>query len=262
MKLQLALLLTLLPAAAIARPAQVDDSADFRTANKVLAAKLDGSKSALQVGSPCPAELNQEGAVVCAGNQLARCIGGQVAGPFQSCAGALNCQVLPLVNKPGVSVTCDTDADKFARIGAAAGAGTGANAPSKTGGGTPAKPGKKSTDGGAAGGPKKTGKKVGKRAGKKAGEKGNKKGKKADKQGDKKGGRKQGADKKRSTDPMTTSPADSQVPTATAPETTDPTATDPSTTDPLTTADPTVDPTATATPEDPTTGENAGDQTE
>ncbi|KAJ3363084.1 hypothetical protein GGF31_001259 [Allomyces arbusculus] len=257
MKLQLAMLLALLPAAAIARPAQVGETADFRTANKVLAAKLDGSKAALQVGSPCPAELNQEGAVVCAGNQLARCIDGQVAGPFQSCAGGLNCQVLPLVNKPGVSVTCDTDADKVTRIGAGASAGTGADAPAKMGDGVPAKPGKKSTDGGIVGGSKKTSKKVGKKAGKKAGKKGNNKGTKTGKRAGK-GGRRQGAGKKKSTDPTTTSPDDSQTPTATAPETADPTASDPSATDPIATVDPTV----TAMPKDPATGDNTGDQTE
>ncbi|KNE66198.1 hypothetical protein AMAG_10440 [Allomyces macrogynus ATCC 38327] len=223
MKLQLAPLFALLPAAAIARPAQVGDGADFRTANKVLAAKLDGGKAALQVGSPCPMELDQEGAIVCAGNQLARCIGEKVAGPFQSCAVGLSCQVLPLVSKPGVSVMCDTDADKVARIGTAAGAGTGVGTPAKMGDGTPAKPDKKSTDGDAAGSPMKAGKR----------------------------GKVQA---KKSTDPTTTSPADAHIPTATAPETTDPTATDPSAIDPIATADPT----ATAAP----MGDNAGDQTE
>ncbi|ORZ36112.1 hypothetical protein BCR44DRAFT_1512637 [Catenaria anguillulae PL171] len=88
----------------------------FQQANKQLARQLDTQKAGLAEGSACPQQFNQEGAVLCAGNQLARCAGGQVAGPLQACAGGLNCQVLPLVNSPGVSVTCSSDADKNARI--------------------------------------------------------------------------------------------------------------------------------------------------
>ena len=42
------------------------------------------------------------------------------------CAGGLSCQVLPLVNKPGTSVACDTESDKIARFTAA---GVGASVP-------------------------------------------------------------------------------------------------------------------------------------
>ncbi|KAI9224139.1 hypothetical protein BC828DRAFT_160376 [Blastocladiella britannica] len=106
----------------------VNAQGGFQAQNKALAAKLDGQKAGLKIGSPCPADLSGEGQTLCAGNQLARCNGGVVTGPLQSCAATLNCQVLPLVNKPGISVTCDTDADKVARIGAGAGAATGAGA--------------------------------------------------------------------------------------------------------------------------------------
>ncbi|KAI9183354.1 hypothetical protein H9P43_004271 [Blastocladiella emersonii ATCC 22665] len=119
--------LALLAALATVAFAQ-NNGGDFKTANRVLAKRLDDGKAGLKIGSACPAELSTEGAVLCAGNQLARCNGGRVAGPLQSCgAGGLNCQVLPLVNSPGTSVTCSTDADKIARIGnVGAGAGNGA----------------------------------------------------------------------------------------------------------------------------------------
>lgn len=55
----------------------------------------------------------------CVGGQFAQCVNGKFV--KVGCAGGLKCFALPLVNKPGTSITCDTEADAKARI-----AGTGA----------------------------------------------------------------------------------------------------------------------------------------
>ncbi|KAL2917186.1 hypothetical protein HK105_203250 [Polyrhizophydium stewartii] len=56
-----------------------------------------------------------EGENVCLTNgQFGQCVGGKLVGT--ACAGGLSCQVLPLRNKSGTSVTCSTAADRTARI--------------------------------------------------------------------------------------------------------------------------------------------------
>ncbi|KAL2917100.1 hypothetical protein HK105_203164 [Polyrhizophydium stewartii] len=56
-----------------------------------------------------------EGENVCLANgQFGQCVGGKLVGT--ACAGGLSCQVLPLRNKSGTSVTCSTAADRTARI--------------------------------------------------------------------------------------------------------------------------------------------------
>jgi hypothetical protein len=57
------------------------------------------------------------------------------------CANGLTCTALPLVNKPGTSVTCDTQADATARVAQALGSRAAANS-SASGSGFKAQNGK------------------------------------------------------------------------------------------------------------------------
>ena len=60
---------------------------------------------------------------------MGRCLNG-VFSVTSPCAGGTQCFVLPLVNKPGTSVACSTEADKAARFAAA---GVGASSSSAEG---------------------------------------------------------------------------------------------------------------------------------
>lgn len=80
-----------------------------------------------------------DGDQACVGGGFAQCVAGKFV--TTSC-GALQCVALPLVNKAGTSITCDTVADAEARI-AAAGASGGL-----TGSGAGAAPAATATDGG------------------------------------------------------------------------------------------------------------------
>lgn len=84
----------------------------FKKSNGIKAQQLDSQKANNNITDPCT-----EGAVLCVGDKFAQCANKKLV--ETSCAGGLKCQVLPLVNSPGVSVTCSTDADKNARIAAA-----------------------------------------------------------------------------------------------------------------------------------------------
>ncbi|KAI9202802.1 uncharacterized protein BJ171DRAFT_425989, partial [Polychytrium aggregatum] len=87
-----------------------NSNGNFRRNNGILAQQLDSAKAQ---NTQCKAGDT----VFCAGDQLGQCVGTQL---FKtSCSSGLKCQVLPLVNKPGTSVACTTDADKTARIQAA-----------------------------------------------------------------------------------------------------------------------------------------------
>jgi hypothetical protein len=69
-------------------------------------------------------DLNVEGGdctgqdVVCLGSAIGQCVNGKLV-KVSDCSGGTSCFVLPLVNKPGTSVSCDTQADKDARFAAA-----------------------------------------------------------------------------------------------------------------------------------------------
>jgi hypothetical protein len=56
--------------------------------------------------------------VVCLGSAIGQCVNGKLV-KVSDCSGGTSCFVLPLVNKPGTSVSCDTQADKDARFAAA-----------------------------------------------------------------------------------------------------------------------------------------------
>ena len=80
------------------------------------------AKASNVVGVDCTGSDN-----VCLGNAvgnnlyfnfIGQCVNSKFV-KLSDCAGGLSCHVLPLVNKPGTSVSCDTEADKQARFAAA-----------------------------------------------------------------------------------------------------------------------------------------------
>ncbi|KAJ2918631.1 hypothetical protein MD484_g1751, partial [Candolleomyces efflorescens] len=81
----------------------------FRLANGQAAQALNQKFAGLNAGSPCQAGEN-----ACVNGGFAQCVGGTFA--ITQCAGGLTCAALPLVNAPGTSITCTTEADALARI--------------------------------------------------------------------------------------------------------------------------------------------------
>ncbi|CAE6410966.1 unnamed protein product [Rhizoctonia solani] len=93
-------------------PAVTADAAKpFLLQNGKDAQKLNNSFQSLNDNSSC-----NDGEQACVGDGFAQCVGGK----FQvtACSGGLQCFALPLVNKAGTSITCDTEADAAARIAA------------------------------------------------------------------------------------------------------------------------------------------------
>jgi len=74
---------------------------------KALNAKFAG----LTAASPCT-----DGEQACADGGFAQCVGGKFV--ITQCSGGTTCAALPLVNKPGTSIACTTQADAEARIAA------------------------------------------------------------------------------------------------------------------------------------------------
>lgn len=54
------------------------------------------------------------GTNACVGSSFAQCVNGKFV--TTACSGSLICTALPLVNSPGTSITCTTQADAAARI--------------------------------------------------------------------------------------------------------------------------------------------------
>ncbi|KAI0336659.1 hypothetical protein GY45DRAFT_1237842, partial [Cubamyces sp. BRFM 1775] len=98
----------LLSLAAIAHAAP----ADIQKQNALDAQKLNAKFATLSADSSC-----NEGDQACVQGAFAQCVGGK----FQTtqCSGGTTCVALPLVNKPGTSVTCDSQDDAAARMKAA-----------------------------------------------------------------------------------------------------------------------------------------------
>ncbi|RGB34177.1 hypothetical protein C1646_654001 [Rhizophagus diaphanus] len=83
---------------------------NFRPANADKAEQLTKEFAKLTKDSPC-----ENNAQACVEDQFAQCVGGKFQ--LNSCGGGeLKCVVLPLVNKPGTSITCSTEADRLARL--------------------------------------------------------------------------------------------------------------------------------------------------
>lgn len=101
-----------------AKPAASSSSSSstggFQKANALAAQQLNAKFATLTEDSTCNAGDN-----ACIDGQFAQCVGGKFV--LQSCGASLKCVALPLVNKAGTSVTCDTEADAIARIQAAGG---------------------------------------------------------------------------------------------------------------------------------------------
>ncbi|KAJ3308801.1 hypothetical protein HDV04_000788 [Boothiomyces sp. JEL0838] len=102
----------LLSLAIAQNPTQIQNGKD--------AAALDAAKFNNKEGGACTGTGN-----FCIGDKVGICQNGKFT-VTATCGATLSCQVLPLVNKAGTSVTCDTEADKLARF-AAAGVNTGSN---------------------------------------------------------------------------------------------------------------------------------------
>ncbi|KAI0695703.1 hypothetical protein BC835DRAFT_1414672 [Cytidiella melzeri] len=85
--------------------------ATFTLQNGQDAQKLNAEFATLTASSSCTAGQN-----ACVQGQFSQCVNGKfVSFP---CSGGLTCVALPLVNSPGTSITCDTQADAATRIAA------------------------------------------------------------------------------------------------------------------------------------------------
>ncbi|KAI0360394.1 hypothetical protein OH77DRAFT_1384246, partial [Trametes cingulata] len=80
--------------------------------NALDAQKLNAKFATLSADDSC-----NDGDQACVQGAFAQCVGGK----FQTtqCSGGTTCVALPLVNKPGTSVTCDSKDDAAARMKAA-----------------------------------------------------------------------------------------------------------------------------------------------
>jgi len=87
----------------------VNRRAAFTLQNGLDAQALNSKFQNLTASSACTA-----GESACINGQLAQCVGDTFA--LSSCSAPLQCVALPLVNKPGTSVTCDTLEDAATRI--------------------------------------------------------------------------------------------------------------------------------------------------
>ncbi|KAG5647447.1 hypothetical protein DXG03_009377 [Asterophora parasitica] len=97
------------PAPAPATPAPA--GGNFKLQNGKDAQALNAKFARLNANSSCSA-----GEQACIGTGFAQCVGGKFV--VTSCGATLTCAALPLVNKPGTSITCTTAADAAARIAA------------------------------------------------------------------------------------------------------------------------------------------------
>jgi len=94
----------------------VERRASFSLSNGQQAQQLNAQFASLTADSSCTAGQN-----ACVQGQFAQCVNGKFE--MTACAGGLQCVALPLVNSPGTSVTCDTQADAEARIAASGATG-------------------------------------------------------------------------------------------------------------------------------------------
>lgn len=86
-------------------------TSDFHLQNGIDAQKLNAQFKSLTADSPCT-----DGQQACIGNSFAQCVSGSFA--LTTCSSGTVCAALPLVNKPGTSIACDTSDDVAARIAA------------------------------------------------------------------------------------------------------------------------------------------------
>ncbi|KAF8892066.1 hypothetical protein BD779DRAFT_1610249 [Infundibulicybe gibba] len=79
-------------------------SGNFQLQNGKDAQQLNAQFASLTANSPC-----NDGDEACIGTSFAQCVGGKFV--LQPCSSPLTCAALPLVNKPGTSIACTTQAD-------------------------------------------------------------------------------------------------------------------------------------------------------
>ncbi|KAJ8521252.1 hypothetical protein ONZ45_g2009 [Pleurotus djamor] len=91
-------------------------SGDFKLQNGKDAQAQNAQFASLTAASAC-----QDGQQACVEGAFAQCVNGRFV--LTQCAGTLTCAALPLVNKPGTSITCTTQADAEARIAASGATG-------------------------------------------------------------------------------------------------------------------------------------------
>ncbi|KAL4257102.1 hypothetical protein AB1N83_011932 [Pleurotus pulmonarius] len=85
---------------------------DFKKQNGIDAQKLNAQFAGLKKGDAC-----NDGEQACVETSFAQCVGGKWT--LTPCASGTVCVALPLVNKPGTSIACDSESDATARILAA-----------------------------------------------------------------------------------------------------------------------------------------------
>lgn len=95
----------------LAPAASAEAAKPFQRQNGLDAQQLNRSFDSLTADSPC-----NDGEQACVEGGFAQCVGG--AFQITQCSGGTQCFALPLVNKAGTSLTCDTEADAAARIAA------------------------------------------------------------------------------------------------------------------------------------------------
>ncbi|KIP07371.1 hypothetical protein PHLGIDRAFT_422345 [Phlebiopsis gigantea 11061_1 CR5-6] len=81
----------------------------FQTTNALAAQKLNAQFASLTLNDTCA-----DGAQACVQGAFSNCIGGKWLA--QQCAGGTTCVVLPLVNKEGTAIACDTQDDAILRM--------------------------------------------------------------------------------------------------------------------------------------------------
>ncbi|KAK7012250.1 hypothetical protein R3P38DRAFT_1586593 [Favolaschia claudopus] len=86
-------------------------SSDFHLQNGLDAQKLNAQFKELTTSSECT-----DGDQACVNGSFAQCAGGTFI--LTPCSSGTICAALPLVNKPGTSIACDTASDVAARIAA------------------------------------------------------------------------------------------------------------------------------------------------
>jgi len=84
-------------------------AAAFALSNGQDAQALNKKFQSLSASSSCNSDEQ-----ACVQGQLAQCVNGKFV--MTPCASTLQCVALPLVNKPGTSITCDTQQDAESRI--------------------------------------------------------------------------------------------------------------------------------------------------
>jgi len=89
----------------------ISSTANFRRQNGLDAQNLNASFAKLTADSPC-----QTGDLACLNQGFAQCVNGKFV--VTPCTTGTQCMALPLVNKPGTTVTCDRLDDGLARFAA------------------------------------------------------------------------------------------------------------------------------------------------